>query len=198
MDLNAELKKIPQPNPKAAAFYQRAAAFIEQAKISGRTSLAAVQRDSDEFRAWEEYFRATGWEPEAFKMARSKGLQSVTMATQWPQWFDTDFAVSDRRAAPVRPQARPIDRAAIERIEARAGKNWGLAVASKRGGLKPLPEERITRLAGRRPVPLLPDAPLHGAEADDPLARLERLRDTPVGVSAELSARYTRSYDEVA
>lgn len=195
MDLRTEMPISAQPNPKAAEFYRQAAAFVKQAKLSGKTSLTPIKRDSDEFRAWEDYFRVQGWEPVAFEMVRRKALPSVTVPAQWPQWFDTSFALSERRPAPEPPSPRLIDKAAIERIERQFGPNWGLKVGGK--GLKPLPEERITRRAVS-PRPKMPAEADIPSPEETPADRLARLKATPVEVSPELAARFTSRNESAA
>lgn len=167
------------PNPRAATFYRRAAAFIEQAKGSGGAPLAVVRPKTEEWNRWQAYFTHLGWEPSAWTLARKGDLQSVTLPCQWPEWFDTEFALAEPQLAP--PSAPAVEprymRETLEQLHARFGKTWGLSVGQR--GWHPLPADRITWRDGRRRKPQMP-VDVEAGPKEDPNERLARLRETPI------------------
>lgn len=185
MNLKDEIQKMNFPNRKAGEFHRRAAEFIEKQKATGNPNLAIIKPKTDEWSAWERYFRWYGWEPKAWTMVRKGGdLATITLPAQWPEWFDTEFALADVPDAPPPRQVEPRHlRKTLEELQARYGKSWGL-----RGGRnRPLPADRIQWRDGRKRAPELIDDGRPEERAESSEARLARLAATPLpDVSPEL------------
>lgn len=89
-DPEAEWKKTLDrlKNPKAREFFTKGKEFVQ------KTGGVAVKVGTDEFEAWQRYFDRIGWTPFVMELAERGQTQeqSVTMPTQWPEWFDSGAA----------------------------------------------------------------------------------------------------------
>lgn len=83
-------RELKIENPKMRAFFEKAVAHIQQTKTP-----CAIPSGQPEFVAWCAYFeKHVGALPVALQMAISDPTRSITVPTQWPEWFDTQAALS--------------------------------------------------------------------------------------------------------
>lgn len=55
--------------------------------------LPTIELGTDEWAAWERYFREyLGYDPIAMKRIRMGSSERMTVPTQYPEWFDTEYA----------------------------------------------------------------------------------------------------------
>jgi hypothetical protein len=73
--------------PKAEAFWTKAREYV---KKSGEW--VQVKKDSPELEAWKAYFRGLAWKPFMISQIETKLIESIMTPTQWPEWFDKDYA----------------------------------------------------------------------------------------------------------
>lgn len=52
-----------------------------------------IRRGTDEFASWKSYFSHQGWMPWGLKMLMIGKLEMIILPTQWPEWFDSDYAM---------------------------------------------------------------------------------------------------------
>lgn len=75
---------------KARQFRDRAIAYVAK----HGTEYAVIKKDTPEAEAWTAYFRWLDYDPWAMRALKSGRIESMTVPTQWPEWFDLDFAKS--------------------------------------------------------------------------------------------------------
>lgn len=82
------------PEPITPLNYdQRVLSF---AQASGLSEFPTIKLGTPEFNAWMRYFdEHLRWRPWIFKALVGGQKQTMTVPTQWPEWFDLQFAGSD-------------------------------------------------------------------------------------------------------
>jgi hypothetical protein len=91
-----ELRRPPQPpappnRVTKETFHPMAMAFIQANCETG--AVPTIKHGSPECEAWGKYFDGhLGWQPWAFRALMDGSLQEMTVPTQWPEWFDRDYA----------------------------------------------------------------------------------------------------------
>ena len=79
---------IPDDRITRENFFARGLATIE---ATGQA--AAFDLGSAEHEAWARYFDAhLRWRPWALSALERRQIEMLTMPTQWPEWFDTNYA----------------------------------------------------------------------------------------------------------
>lgn len=81
-------EKMNSLPPKARAFWTRAWKFL----ADNGSEWIVIHPDTDEYRAWKRYFEWDHWRPFAIRMVDTKQITTMVMPTQWPEWFDPDYA----------------------------------------------------------------------------------------------------------
>lgn len=81
-------EKLKQLSPKPQAFWRAAQEFVVR---SGQW--AWIEAGTPKCRAWEQYFQNRGWKPFAIKQIEKKLITGMTMPTEWPEWFDSNYVV---------------------------------------------------------------------------------------------------------
>ncbi len=80
-------RKLNQLPTKAREFYRAA-----YKKCPDIMAWAEFGRNSPELDAWITYFKFKGWMPFAIRALLRKEIEMTLMPTQWPEWFDTEYA----------------------------------------------------------------------------------------------------------
>jgi hypothetical protein len=86
----AKLRELP---PKAQEFWRAAQNFVK----ANQTEWQRIAPGTDEFGAWVRYFQSKEWEPFGLRQIRVGTIAGLTVPSQWPEWFDKEYA--DIRAA---------------------------------------------------------------------------------------------------
>lgn len=80
---------------KEADYGAKATAYCKQmmqGHTKGEAIFPIIKPDSAEWNAWERYFlEHLGFEPLAMKRVRWGMQQSMTVPSQWPEWFDNSY-----------------------------------------------------------------------------------------------------------
>jgi hypothetical protein len=75
---------------------------VEQYRLSHQAEpLTIIRLGSAEWQAWERYFREyLGFEPVVMKRINidQNKEKAMTVPTQWPEWFDSEYAAKDTQA----------------------------------------------------------------------------------------------------
>lgn len=85
---------------KEKDYGERAQQFVSKMDAQARQNLPTIKPDTNEWRAWENYFRRhLGFYPFAMKHVVQQHLwgkteAAMTVPTQWPEWFDTSYAAA--------------------------------------------------------------------------------------------------------
>jgi hypothetical protein len=73
---------------------------VEQYRSTRKTEpLTIIKLGSPEWQAWERYFREyRGFEPVVMQRINvdQNPDKAMTVPTQWPEWFDADYAAASR------------------------------------------------------------------------------------------------------
>ncbi len=104
------------------AYHTKAREYTSnQLKIQGKSAkdpiFPTIEPESREWLGWERYFREyLGFDPLAMQRVRMKLQKSMTVPTQWPEWFDSSYTVSDRGGHYIAPrrEAKSIEHAPPE------------------------------------------------------------------------------------
>ena len=73
--------------------YDEMAMAFAQREGTDKQNLPTIQPGSPEFLAWEKYFQGhLGFRPWSLTAVSTGQIQAMTVPTQWPEWFDTDYA----------------------------------------------------------------------------------------------------------
>lgn len=65
---------------------------VEYAKKAGIKSFPMISPGMPEWTAWARYYAHLGEAPWAFENTRKGKAKFYTVPTQWPEWFDPDYA----------------------------------------------------------------------------------------------------------
>ena len=76
-----------------ADYGKRAMAYCEnQKKLDSKATFPTIKQGMPEWQSWETYFRNyLGFDPLAMKRVRADQQKSMTVPTQWPEWFDSEY-----------------------------------------------------------------------------------------------------------
>ena len=88
-----KLPTIPPPTDPISRenFFHRGLTFIREK--CEPDNLPIVRLGTPECEAWARYFRAhLGWEPWMLTALERGEIESMTLPTQYPEWFDTNYA----------------------------------------------------------------------------------------------------------
>ena len=92
------IRKINLPTPPndritPQNFFERGLLYIQANCEPGKVPTAAL--GTAECDAWARYFRNhLGWEPWMLTAVERHNIPSMTLPTQWPEWFDTSWTGS--------------------------------------------------------------------------------------------------------
>lgn len=106
---------------REAEYGRRALEYTaNQLKVQGKSPkdqiFPTIQPGSPEWQRWEAYFREyLGFDPLAMRRVRFGQQQSMTVPTQWPEWFDSNYT-ADKGGHYLPPEPAPprIDDAPVE------------------------------------------------------------------------------------
>ncbi len=104
-----------------AEYGRRATEYTaNQLKVQGKGKkdeiFPTIKLGSPEWRRWEAYFREyLGFDPLAMQRVRAERQESMTVPTQWPEWFDSSYtADKGGHYSPPDPELPRIDDAPVE------------------------------------------------------------------------------------
>lgn len=81
------IKAEQQYGSKALEFCKTVSAGNKQ------TVFPTIRPGTEEWRTWEVYFNGfLGFDPAMMKMVRSGKFAAMTVPSQWPEWFDGEYA----------------------------------------------------------------------------------------------------------
>lgn len=82
---------------KEVEYGNRALEFVAKLRSTQKikTDLPTIEPGSPEWQAWEKYFHSyLNFDPWIMGAVRAEQRMKMTVPTQWPEWFDTDYAAS--------------------------------------------------------------------------------------------------------
>jgi len=85
---------------KEKDYGQRAQTFVAKLDVKLRANLPTIKPGTQEWKAWERYFiDYLGFLPWAMKHVglahlAEKTDAAMTVPSQWPEWFDTEYAAT--------------------------------------------------------------------------------------------------------
>lgn len=89
------MKSRHQMTGRAKEWFELAQAHIQRLPMNdlGEKAIPSFGPSSEEFRAWDRYFRERwgGWRPYVMHLCETKQSDLVTMPAQWPEWFDAGY-----------------------------------------------------------------------------------------------------------